>query len=712
MTDNDFFRVATGDDGIAVLTWDAQSSPVNIFSEPAIEAYRDAIEQLIADDSVRGVVIASAKSVFHVGADLEMAQAMGKRDEGELFAKIMEINAVFRRMETGGKPFVAAINGQALGGGFEMAMACHARILGDGPKVELGLPESKLGLMPGFGGTQRLPRLIALDRAVPMMLLGTSLKARDAVQLGLVTAIVPDVELIAEARSWALANPAAKQPWDEKGFKLPSGSVQSPKNFQFFIGASAQAAKTTGGHHPAVQAILEAVYQGLQLPIDPALRVEARRFVRIAHSAESRSMIRTLFFGMNAANRLARRPEGFAPTDIKTIGIVGAGLMGAGIAYQAARAGIDAVVLDVSDEAAANAKAYSERLLDRDFSRGKTTQDKVDTHLARIQPTTDYTDLARCDLVIEAVFEAKDVKETVLRAVEAVVRPDAIIASNTSTIPITQLGKFIEKSARFIGMHFFSPVEKMPLVEIISGQETAPQTLAAAFDLCKLLRKTPIDVNDGRAFFTTKVVSSYMTEGMALLSEGVAPALIENAGKALGMPMGPLRLADMVNLDLVVKIDDQTKADLGADYLPHPGMPLSHALVAQGRVGEKAKAGFYDYCEGGPLLWSGLAALSPPRPDQPDVEMVKQRLLTIQMVETLRCYDSGVLKTAADADLGSILGWGFPAYTGGIATHIDNIGAAQVLSLSQRFAHDAGKRFDPPTKLKTLAASDGLLHAA
>jgi 3-hydroxyacyl-CoA dehydrogenase / enoyl-CoA hydratase / 3-hydroxybutyryl-CoA epimerase len=359
MSATQFFAIEHDADGIATLTWDLQDSPVNVFSEPAIDAFREAINALVDDPAVKGVVIASAKSVFHVGADLAMAQAMGGRTVDALYEGISGINAMFRKMETGGKPFVAAINGMALGGGFEMAMACHARFLGDGAKVELGLPEAKLGLMPGFGGTQRLPRLIPVDKAVPMMLLGTSVKPADALALGLVEAIVPEQELIAAAKKWILANPGAQQPWDKTGYKLPAGPIHSPKNFQFFIGASAQARKTTGGHYPAVTAILECVYHGLQLPMDPALRFEARRFVRIAHSSVSRAMIRTLFFGLNDANRLARKPEGFQTATIRTIGIVGAGLMGAGIAHDAARAGLNVVILDMDADAAAKGVDYS-----------------------------------------------------------------------------------------------------------------------------------------------------------------------------------------------------------------------------------------------------------------------------------------------------------------------------------------------------------------
>ena len=709
---SEIFTIDVDKDGIAILTWDLADSAVNVFTEQAVIAFEEAINALIVDDAVKGVVIASAKPVFHVGADLDMAQNMSTRSAPQLFEDIMRINKVFRAIETGGKTFAAAINGHALGGGFEMALSCHARFVVDEPKLQLGLPEAKVGLMPGFGGTQRLARLIPLVDALPAMAQGAPLSPKKALKLGAITELVSYENLLERAKTWVLENPGSVQPWDKKGFKLPSGKVHTPANFQFFVGASAQGRKATYGNYPAPAAILEAVYHGLQMPIDQGLKVEARKFVSVAHSPVARAMIRTLFFGMNDANALKRRPQAPAKKTFQKIGIIGAGLMGAGIAYEVARSGIDVVLLDVAQEAAEKGKAYSTRLLDKAIARNRSTEAKKATHLSHIAPTIDYQALSDCDLVVEAVFEAKEVKEKVLRAIEEVVSAETIIASNTSTIPITQLSEYIEKPDRFIGLHFFSPVEKMPLLEIISGQETSEATLAGAFDLAKALRKTPIDVNDGRAFYTTRVVSSYMAEGMALLREGVAPALIENAGKLAGMPMGPLRLADMVNLDLVVKIADQTKADLGDAYQELPGIPAARRLVELERLGEKTSAGFYNHEAGAVRLWGELSEEFPMADIQPDVESVKQRLMLIQALETLRCFDDGVLKTAEDADLGSILGWGFPPFTGGIASYIDAIGADNLLSASQGLVSNAGVRFEPPQKLKALADAGSTLHAA
>ena len=710
MTDHqEFFAVANDSEGIVTLTLDLAGKPVNVFTQAMLEAFEAEVDRLIGDKSVTGVVIASAKSVFHVGADLEMAQQMAARAPAELFSDIMRINRLFRRMETGGKPFVAAIAGHALGGGLELALACHARIVANDPKIQLGLPEAKVGLMPGFGGTQRLCRLVSLSDALPALAQGSAFRLEKAMALGLVTELAEPSEVIAAAKRWITSYPKAKQPWDIKGFRAPSGAIHSPANFQFFVGASAQYRKATGGHYPAPAAILEAVYHGLQMPIDQALKVEARRFVSIAQSDTAKAMIRTLFFGLNDANALVRRPTKPEQKTFTKIGMVGAGLMGGGIAYVAAKAGLSVVLVDTTEEGAARGKDYSLQLLDKAVSRGRLSDEARTKHLVRITTTTNFANLADADLVIEAVFEAKSVKEPVLQSIEAAVSADAVIASNTSTIPIGELAAYLKKPDRFIGMHFFSPVEKMPLVEIISGAATQEATLAAAFDLCKRLGKTPIDVNDGRAFFTTRVVSSYMVEGMALLREGVAPVLIENAGKAAGMPMGPLRLADMVNLDLAVKIADQTKADLGADYEEHPGIIVARKLVELGRVGEKCGRGFYQHGDQ-TRLWLDLGKHFETTTVQPMRAEVVERLMAIQALETLRCFDDGVLKTPQDADIGSILGWGFPPHTGGIATYIDTFGPNRMLERAEQLAATSGERFAPQDRLRTLVSDEALLH--
>lgn len=708
MTTQPIFDPTIDNDGIALLTWDQPDSAVNVWTEASIDAFETVVARLIDDTAVKGVVIASGKSTFHVGADLDMAGQLGAMPAETVFDRIMRMHGLFRRMETGGTPFVAAIEGHALGGGLELALACHARIVADDDRIQLGLPETKVGLMPGFGGTQRLPRLIALQDAVMAIAQSKSFRPAEAQRLGLVTATAPRGEVVAEAKAWLLDNAKAKQPWDAGG-KLPSGPVQSPAGTQFFAGAAATLRKQSYGNYPALPATLAAIYQGLQLPIEQGCRIEARRFVEICRSPEARAMIRTLFTGLNDANNLRQRPTGVKPRTFARIGIVGAGLMGGGIGFVAAKAGIEVILLDTSSEQAERGRAYSQALLDKALTRGRTTEAKRRGHLNRITVTTDYAALAECDLVIEAVFEAKAQKRDVLAKIESVVASEALIATNTSTIPIGDLATALARPHRFVGLHFFSPVEKMPLLEIISGTATSPDALAGAFDFCGAIGKTPIDVNDGRGFYTTRVVASYMTEGVALLAEGVAPALIENAGKMAGMPMGPLRLMDMTALDLAVKIDAQNRADLGDTYRPVPGSEILEQLVAAGRLGEKSGGGFYDHEGRDAHLWPGLAAFAKPRA-QPPVGDVIDRLMARQALEMLRCMDDGVVKTPQDADVGSILGWGFAPHTGGIASFVDRVGAAHLLSLAERFSRHAGERYDPPQLLRALAAGGRTLY--
>lgn len=705
MTSGGIFEVATDADGIATLRWDQPDSAVNVWTEESIDAFEAAVSALIDDSAVRGVVVASGKSTFHVGADLDMAGRLGSLTPEMLFDRIMRMHALFRRIETGGTPFAAAIEGHALGGGLELALACHARIVAENDRVQLGLPETKVGLMPGFGGTQRLPRLIGYAEALPAIAQGTSLRPGDALRLGIATELAAVGETVAAAKAWLKTNPNAKQPWDS-GARLPVGAVQSPGGTQFFAGASATLRKQSYGNYPALTEALQAIYQGLQLPIEQACKVEARHFVSICRSVEARAMIRTLFKGLNAANNLSHRPQGVDKHEFARIGIVGAGLMGGGIAYAAAKAGIDVVLLDTAMEQAERGRSYSQALLDKALKRDRMTEEKRQRHLDRLTATADYAGLAGCDLVVEAVFEAKALKREVLAKIEAVVAPDALIATNTSTIPIGELATALDEPERFVGLHFFSPVEKMPLVEIISGAETTPETLAGAFDFCGAIGKTPIDVNDGRGFYTTRVVASYMTEGVALLSEGVEPALIENAGRMAGMPMGPLRLMDMTALDLAVKIDAQNRSDLGDAYRPAPGTDIPKRLVASGRLGEKSGGGFYDHNGRDARLWPGLREVGVVRKTQPEVGEVIDRLMVRQAVEMLRCMDDGVVKTPQDADIGSILGWGFAPHTGGVAGFVDRIGAAKLLALAERFERESGERYDPPQLLHDMAATN------
>jgi len=692
--------ISLDSDGIATLLLDLSGSPVNVFTEQSLEDFSKAIDQCLNDSSIKGVVIASSKPVFHVGADLDMALKLAELPPQDLYDRILSMHQVMRRMETADKPFVTAIEGHAMGGGLELAMACHARIVESSGKIQLSLPESKLGLMPGFGGTQRLARMLPIMEALPALMTGKTFRPEKAKKIGLVTVLAAPGETREVARKWALSNPNAKQPWDQSGAKFPAGPVHSASNLQVFAGASAQLRQNSYGNYPAIRAILDSVYHGLQMPIDQALKVETRHFVSVARSDVAQNMIKTLFFQMNDANALKRRPQNVAQQSYNTIGIVGAGLMGAGLAYQAAKVGLNVVLLDQTKTTADKGRAYSEPLLAKAVKRGSLTPDSQAAHLSRIKTTTEYSDLKICNVVVEAVFESKPVKKTVLQAIESVVSQDCLIASNTSTIPISELAQYVSRPDRFIGLHFFSPVEKMPLLEIISGNATSEQTLARSFDLAQRLKKTPIDVNDGRAFFTTRVVSSYMTEGMAMLIEGVNPALIEKAGLMAGMPMGPLRLADLVNLDLSVKIADQARDDLGESFEEPSGLQAARDLVALERLGEKVQAGFYDHRFSVPRLWPDLNRMFPVSDDQPQFDYVKDRLLAIQAVETLRCVDEGVLKTKADANLGSILGWGFAPFTGGIASYIEDVGKTTLTERLTALEKCHGQRFSVPNALE------------
>lgn len=706
MTPNDYLSLAVDADGVATILWNAQDGGPNVFSEGAIAAFAEAVEAVATNAAIKGVIIASAAPVFHAGADLKLITAFFERTPEQLWPLLSDAAAMFQKLESCGKPVVAAIGGHALGGGFEMALACHARIVADKPGLKLGLPEASIGLMPGFGGTQRLARIGGDYKAATRDLVkGRTWNAQDALAGGYITAIVPAAELMEQARQWVLNNPGAAQPWASRSYVSPA---MQPGFESFFTELSAGITRSGWGNYPAERLIAEAVYHGLQLPIGPALRLEVRRFIEITRDPSARAMTRTNFFSMKDARNGKRRPA--SPVRVfHKIGVIGGGLMGGGIAYQAAKSALSVVVIDLDQAAAERGRHYSERLLDRAIQRGQASEADKAAHLARILATTDFAALADCDLVIEAVFENAGVKNQVLQQAEAAMRPDAVLASNTSTIPIGQLAAGLRHKDRFIGLHFFSPVEKMALVEIISGADTTEATLAAGFDLAKVLGKTPVAVRDGRAFFTTRVVVGYMQEGMALLAAGVAPALIENAGRKAGMPMGPLRLTDMVNVDLIEKIEAQFEADLGADYSPHPGRPVGLALLAQGRAGEKNGAGFYDYGAEGPQLWSGLAELFPPAATQPDIDAVAEQLMFRQAVETLRCFDDGVLTSAADADVGSVLGWGFAPHTGGVASYIDRIGAARLLDYCLGAEARLGRRFAPARKLRELAQSGATL---
>ncbi len=704
-------------EGIATLEWDLPGRAQNVLNEESMAAFADAAQKALADASVKGLLVASAKADFIAGGDLEML--LRATDAQAMSDNLKRWHGLFRTLETGGKPVAAALNGTTLGGGLELALACHYRVASDNPKARFGFPEVTLGLLPGAGGTQRAPRLMGIQPALLFLTEGRRIRAAEAQKQGLLHAVVPAGTERDAARAWLLEQAAQNaapgrdgkpgktlQPWDQKGFKIPGGGVMTPSGMQTFMAANALLREKTMGNYPAPRHILSCVFEGLQTDIDTGLAIETRYFVNLVRSPEAKNMIRSLFFFMQEANKLRRRPQDVPTQRFTKIGMLGAGMMGAGIAHAAAAAGLEVVLLDSTRENAERGKAYSAKLLERRVAKSQLPQDGAAQILARIRPTADYAELAGCELVIEAVFEDRALKAEVTGKAEAVMAADAIFASNTSTLPITGLAEASSRPANFIGLHFFSPAEKMPLVEIIVGQKTAPATLARAMDFVRAIGKTPIVVNDARGFYTSRVFGTYLSEGMALLQEGVTPALIDNAGRLAGMPVGPLALADEVSLELVHKIARQTQADLGSAYVPRAADQVAALMVETlGRPGRKGGKGFYDYPAGAKKhLWPGLAEHFPPRTEQPSLDAVIERLILIQSLETVRCLEEGVLTSPQDAEVGAILGWGYPPFRGGPLGQIHTMGVADFVAACDRLAERCGERFRPTDGLRKMAA--------
>ena len=712
MTD---FTMQKHADGVAVITWDVPGKSMNVLSLEGAFELNALIDDALGDEAVKGIVITSGKKDFAAGMDLNVIAGMKQGGAQAVFDGIMSLHHVLRKIERagmdpktlkGGKPIACALPGTALGIGLELPLATHRIFAADNPKAKIGLPEIMVGIFPGGGGTIRLSRKLGAMAAAPFLLEGKLSDPKKAKAAGLIDEVVADP--VAAAREWVLNAKDADlvKPWDQKGYKMPGGEPYHPAGFMTFVGASAMVNGKTMGVYPAAKALLSAVYEGAQVPFDTALKIEARWFTHVLMNPSSTAMIRSLFINKEALEKGANRPE--APDQsVRKVGILGAGMMGAGIAYVSAMAGIQVVLIDAKQEAADKGKSYSERLLDKAISRKKSTDDKKAEVLARITATTDYAALEGCDLIVEAVFEDPAVKAEVTKKAEAVIPQDAIFATNTSTLPISDLARASARPEQFIGIHFFSPVDKMNLVEIIKGQQTGPRAVAKALDFVRQIRKTPIVVNDARFFYANRCIIPYINEGIRMVAEGVNPVLVENAAKMMGMPLGPLQLVDETSIDLGVKIAKATRAAMGDAYSDSAVDEVLFWMADQGRLGRKSNAGFYAYDADGKRqgLWDGLAARYPQADDQPDLTTVQHRLMFAQTLEAVRAFEDGVLEDIREGDVGAILGWGFAPWTGGPFAWLDMLGAARAVQICERLTAAHGDRFAAPKLLRDMADS-------
>ena len=713
------FRFETDADGIALVTWDMPDRSMNVLTPEVIAELSTIVDTITNDATITGAVFTSGKDGFSGGADLAMLKSTGDeyarlaKTQGEEAAmrffvdRSRQLSLIYRRLETCGKPIAAAINGVCMGGGFELALACHYRLVADTDTARVGLPEIKVGLFPGGGGTQRVARLMPTPDALQMLLKGDQIRPAAAKKMGLAHEVASSDQIVALAKAWVKANPHAKAPWDDPKFKLPSGKVFSPQGMMIWPPANAIYRRETYDNYPAARAILTSVFEGLQLPMDLALAVESKHFANILLSKEAKAMIRSLFLSMGELNKGARRPANVPATNLRKIGVLGAGLMGAGIAYVSANAGLEVVLIDRDQESADKGKAYSDKVVSTQIAKGRAKAADKDALLARIKPTADYAELNGCDLVIEAVFEDRAVKAEATKKAQAVLGPDVVFASNTSTLPIASLAATSLKPEHFIGVHFFSPVDKMMLVEIIMGEKTGSKALATAMDFVRAIKKTPIVVNDCRGFYVNRCVGNYMVEAHSMVMEGVPPAMIENAARMAGMPVGSLALTDETGLDLAWKILQAAAKDLGPSAIDPSQKRLIEALVVkEQRFGRKNGKGFYDYPASGPKsLWPGLAKIVGKRldPDTISVKDLKDRYLFTVALEAARCMAEGIVTDPREADVGSILGFGYAPYSGGALSFIDGMGPAAFVARAMALAAKYGPRFEPGEKLMDMA---------
>ena len=717
-------------DGIVVLTLDDPGQSANTMNAAYKQSMADTVARLEAErDEITGVVITSAKKTFFAGGDLNDLRLATKEQAGQVSAEVRELKAQLRRLETLGVPVVAAINGAALGGGLEICLACHHRIALDEDSVRLGFPEVQLGLLPGAGGVVRTVRMLGIvDALLALLLQGQRHRPGKAKELGIVDELVATgEELVPAAKAWIKANPDAHvQPWDRDGYKIPGGTPSNPKLAQNLPAFPANLRKQLkGANFPAPHHIMAAAVEGSQLDFDNAIEVEGRYFTDLVTGQVAKNMIQAFFFDMQRVNGDRDRPEGIETFAPERLVVLGAGMMGAAIAYVCAKAGLEVVLKDVSLEAAQRGKQYSEKLVEKAVSRGRQTEEDGRALLDRITPSADPSDADGCRLVIEAVFEDPSVKAQVFGEIEPHLTEDALLGSNTSTLPITELAENVTRPEDFIGLHFFSPVDKMPLLEIIKGERTSDETLYRALDVAKRIKKTPIVVNDSRGFFTSRVIGTFINEGIAMLLEGVPAPTIEQASSQAGYPAPVLQLSDELNLKLMRKIRDATKAagGEGGPWAGHPAEAVIDRLLDEfDRPGKLEGAGFYEYADGTPQggtgkrtgLWKGLRDAFPPVQDPSTLSLsdLEERMLFIESLESVRCLDERVIESVADANIGSILGIGFPAWTGGVLQYINGYehpehghGPAAFVARARELAAAYGERFQPPTSLVEKASS-------
>jgi 3-hydroxyacyl-CoA dehydrogenase / enoyl-CoA hydratase / 3-hydroxybutyryl-CoA epimerase len=715
MAESSTIAYARGDDGIVLLTLDDPNQSANTMNAAYIASMGATLDRLEAEkDEIKGVVITSAKKTFFAGGDLNDLKTVTREQAGEFAAGIRLVKSQLRRLETLGVPVAAAINGTALGGGLEICLATHHRVMLDDPRVKLGFPEVKLGLLPGAGGVVRTVRMFGIVEALMQLLMqGQELRAAKALEIGLVDEVVGSREqLVPAAKAWIEAKLASgeevAQPWDVKGYKMPGGTPANPKLAQNLPAFPANLRKQLkGANYPAPHHIMAAAVEGAQVDFDNAIEIEGRYFTDLATGQVAKNMIQAFFFDLQQVSGDRGRPQGIERFAPKKVVVLGAGMMGAAIAYVCAKAGIEVVLKDVELAAAERGKGYSQGLVEKAVARGRTSDAQGAELLARITPSADPADAAGAELVIEAVFEDPAVKAQVFAEIEPQLAPDALLGSNTSTLPITQLAEGVSRPADFIGLHFFSPVDKMPLLEIIKGEQTSEETLHRALDLARLIRKTPIVVNDSRGFFTSRVIGTFINEGVGMLLEGIPAASIEQASSQAGYPAPVLQLSDELNLNLARKIRDATKAAIeaeGGSFQERPSFQVVDRLLAEGRGGKLAGAGYYDYEDGKRTgLWKGLKELFPEigDPSSISLEDLEERMLFAEAIESVRCLDEGVIESVADANIGSIFGIGFPGWTGGVLQYVNGYegGLPGFVARARELAARYGERFEPPASL-------------